>query len=49
MPTKTLLDFLMACLLYAVDSFGTTLWLYALTRANHVITEAGRLTQSHSV
>ena len=45
------LDFLMAYLLFKVDSSRTTLWLYALTRAIHVTASAGLqlLMQSHSV
>jgi len=39
----------MARLLSLVDSPRTTLWLYALPRAIHAITEAGRLQLSHSV
>ena len=42
-------DFFMACLLLRVDSSRTTVWLYVLSNANYVTTEAGRLTLSHSV
>jgi len=47
-PTNNLLDFPMACLLFAVDAYVFNVRLGVVRRANHDTEEAGRFTSAAS-